>query len=148
MYKTHNKKETDMDEIRKYAPILHTGFAENYTPEQMANFVRLLDERGYSGFSAEGKSSKGPTEDIDGWIDGYMNGVEYACRESEARGLDVWIFDEWGYPTGTAAGKVMAEHPEWRSKALHCAIDMIVEEGQTVSVTAPPHLLAAASLIG
>lgn len=134
-----------MDETRKYAPILHTGFAENYTREQMAQFVRLLDERGYSGFSAEGKSSTGSTTDIDGWVDGYMKGIEYACRESEARGLDVWIFDEWGYPTGTAAGRIMAEHPEWRSKTLHCALDMIVEEGQTVSVTAPPHLLAAAA---
>lgn len=130
---------------RKYAPILHTGFAENYTDEQMKEFVRLVDERGYSGFSAEGKPSAGPTDDIDSWVDGYMHGIGAACRESAARGLDVWIFDEWGYPTGTAAGRTMAGHPEWRSKKLHCAIDMIIEEGQTVSVTAPAHLLSAAA---
>lgn len=130
---------------RKYAPILHTGFAENYTEEQMREFVRLTDERGYSGISVEGKSSVGATGDIDGWVDGYMHGLSCACREAEARGLGVWIFDEWGYPTGTAAGRVMAEHPEWRSKKLHCAVDMIVEEGGTVSVTAPAHLLSAAA---
>ncbi len=134
-----------MEIEKKYAPILHTGFAENYTGAQMKEFVRLVDERGYSGFSAEGKSSVGATDDIDGWVDGYMRGLAAACRESEARGLDVWIFDEWGYPTGTAAGRTMQGHPEWRSKTLHCAIDMIVEEGKTVSVTAPEHLLSAAA---
>ncbi len=134
-----------METERKYAPILHTGFSENYTDAEMKEFARLLDLRGYSGFSAEGKSSSGPVDDVDGWVDGYMNGLRAACRECAARGLDVWIFDEWGYPTGTAAGRTMAGHPEWRSKALHCALDMIVEEGETVTVTAPAHLLSAAA---
>ena len=50
-----------MEDLRRYAPILHTGFAENYTAEQMRQFVTLVRERGYSGFSVEGKSSTGPT---------------------------------------------------------------------------------------
>ncbi len=129
---------------REYAPILHTGFGNTYSEETMKLFVKALDEMGYSGFSAEGKSNR-PTTDIDGWIDGYMKGLEYACAESEKRERDVWIFDEWGYPTGTAAGKTMAGHPEWRSKKLHCAADIIVEEGETVSITAPKNLLAAAA---
>lgn len=129
---------------RKYAPILHTGFGNTYDKKAMELFVASLKELGYSGFSAEGKSNA-PTTDIDGWIDGYMNGLKYACEESERQGTDVWIFDEWGYPTGTAAGKTMAGHPEWRSKKLHCAVDMIVEEGDTVTVTAPKNLLSAAA---
>ncbi len=136
-----------MREDRRYAPILHTGFSENYTEAEMVKFVRLVDERGYSGFSVEGKASSAPVpaDKVDDWIDGYMRGLGCACREAEARGLDVWIFDEWGYPTGTAAGKAMAGRPYLRSKKLHCAIDMIIEEGQTVSFTAPRHLLAAAA---
>ncbi len=134
-----------MESLRKYAPILHTGFAENYTPEQMRQFVTMVKERGYSGFSVEGKSSTGPTTDIDGWVDGYMRGVALACEEAARQGIDVWIFDEWGYPTGTAAGRTMTGHPEWRSKKLHCALDIILEEGETVTMTAPPHLLAAAA---
>ncbi len=136
-----------MREDRRYAPILHTGFSENYTEEQMESFVRLVDERGYSGFSVEGKSASGPVpkDKIGDWIDGYMRGLGYACREAEARGLDVYIFDEWGYPTGTAAGLSMRGRPDLRSKKLHLSLDMIIEEGQTVSVTAPAHLLAAAA---
>lgn len=133
-----------MELKRQYAPILHTGFGETYTEESMREFVRTLDELGYSGFSAEGKSAA-PTADIDGWIEGYMKGLRYACQESEKRDTDVWIFDEWGYPTGTAAGKTMAGHPEWRSKKLHCAFDIIVPKGETVTVTAPKNLLAAAA---
>ncbi len=133
-----------MEIKRKYAPILHTGFGETYDRRAMELFVKRVDELGYAGFSAEGKS-QAPTTDIDGWIDGYMNGLKLACEQSEKRGTDVWIFDEWGYPTGTAAGKTMAGHPEWRSKKLHCAVDMIVEEGQTVSVSVPKNFLAAAA---
>lgn len=133
-----------MELKRKYAPIIHTGFGNTYTKESMELFVKTLDELGYSGFSAEGKSAE-PTTDIDGWINGYMNGIKYACEESEKRGTDVWIFDEWGYPTGTAAGKTMQDHPEWRSKKLHCAADIILEEGETVSITVPKHFLAAAA---
>ena len=77
-----------MEDLRRYAPILHTGFAENYTAEQMRNFVTLVHERGYSGFSVEGKSSTGPTTDIDGWVDGYMRGLALACEEAKKQGLD------------------------------------------------------------
>lgn len=38
-----------------------------------------------------------------------------ACRD---RGLNVWIYDEWGYPSGRAGGLVLEGHPEYESQGL------------------------------
>jgi hypothetical protein len=90
----------------------------------------------------EGKADP-RTRDIDGWLAGFFRGLRYAAEEAEKNGLELWLFDEWGYPTGTAAGKAMAGHTEWRSKKLHIAMDLPLEQGQRVSLEVPPHFLCA-----
>jgi hypothetical protein len=132
-----------MDELRQYAPILHTGYGAHYTEKQMIDFIEWIDKQGYAGFSAEGKSNP-RTNDIDGWVEGFIRGIGYAAAESAKRGLAVWLFDEWGYPTGTAGGKTLEGNPQWRSKKLHLAMDLPLEKGQQVDLPAPPHFLSAA----
>ena len=38
----------------------------------------------------------------------------------EAKAIDykVWLADDWGYPSGMAGGRVVAENPEWEVKGL------------------------------
>ncbi|MBP1995102.1 glycosyl hydrolase [Paenibacillus eucommiae] len=38
------------------------------------------------------------------------------CRELD---LDVWLYDEDPFPSGTASGRVIADYPEYRARALH-----------------------------
>lgn len=131
---------------RPFAPILHTGFANNYEKDEVERFVAWADKAGYGGISVEGKTDAPvPKKKIGEWIDGYMRGLSYAADALEARGMSLWIFDEWGYPTGTAAGLSMKNHPEYRSKKLHLAIDVTLSLGESVSFTAPAHLLSAAA---
>ncbi|MBQ7063617.1 MAG: hypothetical protein IJM90_01815 [Firmicutes bacterium] len=133
-----------MSRINRYAPIVHTGFANTYTDEQMHAFIKWCAEMGYSGFSAEGKAYP-PTNDIEGWAAGFMHGLHTAAREAEEAGLDVWIFDEWGYPSGTAAGKTLEGHPEYRCKSLYLAADYFLQEGESVSISVPAHFVAASA---
>ncbi|GHV50505.1 hypothetical protein AGMMS49579_04210 [Spirochaetia bacterium] len=133
-----------MDDLRKYAPVLHTGFGDNYTEAQMNAFIEWCYDRGFSGFSAEGKSNP-RTNDIDGWVQGFIRGLAYAAAACEKKGMDLWIFDEWGYPTGTAGGKTLENNTRWRSKKLHLAMDIPLEQGQEVELSAPAHFLAAAA---
>ena len=130
------------ESIRKYAPILHTGFANVYNKEQMDEFNRWVAERGFAGYSIQGRSLE-PTNDIEGWLKGFLNSLSFAAEGAKEKGLEIWIFDEWGYPTGTAGGNTMKGKPHWRSKKLNLAVDMPLEQGQTVEFTAPPHFLAA-----
>jgi hypothetical protein len=132
-----------MDKLRQYAPILHTGYGAHYTEENMRDFIEWIDAQFYSGFSAEGKSNP-RTNDIDGWAEGFIRGIAYAAAESAKRGLDVWLFDEWGFPTGTAGGKTLEANPRWRSKKLHLAMDLPLEKGQQVDLPVPARFLSAA----
>ncbi len=46
-----------------------------------------------------------------------------AIDEAKKRNLEVWIFDEWMYPSGIAGGKVVAENPDF---AVHVVEDRSV----------------------
>ena len=41
-------------------------------------------------------------------------------REYIARGMHTWLYDEKGYPSGTAGGYVTEMHPEYIAKGLYC----------------------------
>lgn len=42
------------------------------------------------------------------------------CRAYAEKGLRVWIYDEKGYPSGTAGGAVLEKHPEFEAVGLVC----------------------------
>jgi hypothetical protein len=54
--------------------------------------------------------------------------LSIAIDEAKKRNLEVWIFDEWMYPSGIAGGKVVAENADF---AVH------VIEDRAVAVTGP-----------
>lgn len=57
--------------------------------------------------------------------------VEYACEEAKKHGLEVWLYDEYPYPSGMSGGEVLLEHPEAEHKVLkHKTI--YADGGQTV----------------
>lgn len=42
----------------------------------------------------------------------------YAIKEGKARGMLCWIYDEGGWPSGSACGKVIEDHPEYAQQSL------------------------------
>jgi hypothetical protein len=85
------------------APLLWT---QGQPAETIRAVVREIAESGNTGFVWESR----PHPDYLGpkwWAD-----LKVAVDEARLRGLDVWIFDEWMYPSGIAGGKVIAENPE------------------------------------
>lgn len=116
---------------KKYAPIIHTALMEKYPDGLVEDYVRYCVDMGYSGISLEGKSAE-PTENIDGWISDYIENVERIINAARDNCIDVWLFDEWGYPSGTAAGKVIAENGNYRSKQLRVVCDVVLNDGESV----------------
>ena len=51
----------------------------------------------------------------------YFAQYEYAIRAAAARGMHCWLYDEGGWPSGGACGKVLAAHPETNKQLLHHA---------------------------
>ena len=48
----------------------------------------------------------------------YFELCAYATREAKKLGMNCWIYDEGGWPSGSACGKVMKEHPEFGRETL------------------------------
>lgn len=38
--------------------------------------------------------------------------VKFACERAKEYGLEVWLYDEYPYPSGVAGGEVLLEHPD------------------------------------
>ncbi len=44
----------------------------------------------------------------------------YAIEKGKALGMNCWIYDEGGWPSGGACGKVLKDHPEYARQTLEC----------------------------
>ena len=44
----------------------------------------------------------------------------YAIEKGKSLGMNCWIYDEGGWPSGGACGKVMKDHPEYARQTLEC----------------------------
>ena len=48
----------------------------------------------------------------------YIDLVYYAFERAEARGMYTWLYNEGGFPSGMACGKIRQEHPELAMKLI------------------------------
>ncbi|MBE7035222.1 MAG: hypothetical protein E7402_03740 [Ruminococcaceae bacterium] len=95
---------------RRYAiyPILHGNSFEKET-------IETLDRRGFAGVVGNVPYTKDFPNDQPAW-DKAINGF----REYIDKGMHAWIYDEDGYPSGSARGHVTETHPEFIAQGLYC----------------------------
>lgn len=65
-----------------------------------------------------------------------------AVGRARAAGMSLWLYDERGYPSGTAGGLVLKDHPEWQARGL--LIADAFSQGGPVHLQAPPGALVSA----
>ncbi len=132
-----------MNKKNRFAPVLHTGFFEKYNDGIVERYVKYCADMGYSGISLEGKSWA-PQRDVDAWIESYRDNVKKITDAAQREGIDVWLFDEWGYPTGTAAGKVISESRGYASKYMHIILNTVIAPGETFVMPVNGRFICAA----
>lgn len=52
------------------------------------------------------------------------------CEKAKAKGMDLWLYDECGYPSGNAGDLVIKENPNWEAMAIYMK-DTVVSGGNT-----------------
>ena len=107
---------------RGQPPLVPLVFVHGEDEATTRQVIREVAEGGNTGFVWESR----PHPDYLGpkwWSD-----LAIAIDEAKKRNLEVWIFDEWMYPSGIAGGKVVAENPDF---AVH-----VIEDSSMV-VTGP-----------
>jgi hypothetical protein len=107
-------------------------WTQGQPPETIRKVVHEVADGGNTGFVWESR----PHPDYLGpqwWSD-----LRVAVDEAKKLGLDVWIFDEWMYPSGIAAGRIVKNNPEF---ANHVVVDrsIVVQGPATVDLAKLPN---------
>lgn len=66
-----------------------------------------------------------------------------AVGQAKKAGMSLWLYDERGYPSGTAGGITLRDHPEWEARGLLVAEAEI--SGGRVELALPPGELVLAA---
>jgi hypothetical protein len=90
-------------------PIIHGGISQ---PESN---IERIDSGNYAGVVANVPYGKDYPEDAAEW-----KATEDGFRKYIERNMKLWIYDEKGYPSGSAGGVVLDRNPEYESVGLVC----------------------------
>ena len=103
---------------------------------QQNKLLRKLADQGFGGFVVN-VAFQGYMEDETKWP-AFQRGV----RMAKASGMSLWLYDEYGYPSGSAGGLTLRGHPEWAARGLLVAETNVC--GGSVSLPVPPGRLVSA----
>lgn len=122
------------------ARILRILHKQQDQPEAQDKVLRQLAGQGFGGFAGN-VSFDGYVDDETKWP-AFLRGV----RLAKAAGLSLWLYDECGYPSGSARDLTLKGHPEWAARGLLIA-ETNVCGGAAVSLALPPGTLVLAAAL-
>jgi len=118
------------------ARILRILHKQQDQPEAQDKVLRQLADQGFGGFAGN-VAFDGYVDDETKWP-AFLRGVHMAHDS----GMALWLYDECGYPSGSARDLTLQGHPEWAARGL-----LIAETntfGGAVSLRLPPGKLVRA----
>ena len=122
-----------------YRPMMFWVWNGEITRERIDRDIAEMAEKGCGGFFIHPMGENFRLRDFlrgqspPYLSDEYLELVRYAVERASAAGLYAWLYDEGGWPSGTAQGHVVAGHPELRGKVLVAAVGPQRPEGEFVA---------------
>ena len=110
---------------------------EKRVSDELTNLVA----HGVGGIAVNVCHQNGYLDNDEGW-NRFLAGLEIAIR----MGLRIWLYDEAGYPSGSAGGILTQEHPELEATGLYRIVHKQV--GATFSVPLPNPKARVFSIFG
>lgn len=105
-------------------------------PKAQDGLITSLISQGFGGMACN-VSFHGYVESEPKW-QSFVSGV----KKAKEAGMSLWLYDERGYPSGTAGGITLRGHPEWEARGL--LIAEATSEGGRVDIELPPGKLRMA----
>ena len=81
---------------------------------EIARQVREMESQGIRGFFIHPRQGLSVPYLSEEWF----RKVGIAVEEAKKHGLEVWLYDEYPYPSGVSGGQVLLDHPEFEAKSL------------------------------
>ncbi len=119
--------------------ILKIIHAQPDQPEAQDTMLRSLAAQGFGGFAGN-VAFNGYVDDETTWP-AFLRGV----RMAKAAGMSLWLYDECGYPSGSARDLTLRGHPEWAARGLLIAETNVI--GGAVALALPPGRLVLAAAL-
>ena len=94
----------------EFHPLLCWLWIGDLTKEQIAEQIAEMKKEGFHEFLIY----PGFGMMVPYLSDAYFELVGHAVGRAAAEGMKVWLYDEYNWPSGVAAGRVIREHPEYR----------------------------------
>ena len=79
-------------------------------PADVSAKVEALHQRGVRSLAVYARSGL----DYEYMGEDWLKTVERFCEETFRRGMKVWLYDEYNWPSGTCKGRVPRENDQWR----------------------------------
>lgn len=124
-----------------YSWVFNGKLSHEETDKQLAEMNRLGIKAMYViPEPKEFRPDTMPTELEPGYLtEEYFEEYIYALKQAEKLGMICWLYDEGGWPSGSACGKVVAQYPETRMQGVRIR-NFPVNEGETYKVQNPDTL--------
>ncbi len=100
--------------------------------ETIVEQIREMKRKGIQGFMIHPRQGMG----VPYMSREYFDRVSLAVETAGKNGMEVWLYDEYPYPSGICGGEVVLDHPEFLSKRLEKKVE-IVQGGKEVKLYAP-----------
>jgi len=81
-------------------------------PSGQDSLIEVTLQNGWGGFALNVPFSNYLTDEG-------MKATRRFCEKAKARGMDLWLYDEKGYPSGNAGDLVIKEDPTWESMGIY-----------------------------
>ena len=94
--------------------------------------LRDLMLAGFGGMGCNVTFSTNYLDSADDW-----DTLRYVVKGARAAGMALWLYDENGYPSGTARDKTLRGHPEWQARGVLIAVTNVAA-GAHVELALPP----------
>jgi hypothetical protein len=128
-------REAFIDPPSEFRPLIITHAKAVQDP----SVLDWLDERRAGGTVLDVGVRPRKAMDGEHWLErrymddpGLFEGLRQTMGELKKRGRQIWIYDELGYPSGSAGGRVLEGHPEYQAWAVSCRT--FISENGSISV--------------
>jgi len=144
---------------REFDPAVFKAPPAKYRGHAMWNFnLATLNEKdivsgiqemarlNYGGFFIEAGGRPQPGQGVAFLSDEYFRFYKLAIEEAKKQGLEMVLYDDYAFPTGTVGGQMPANHPEYVAKNLNMA-EKDVSGPASVEVAVPEGIFMGAVMM-
>lgn len=97
-------------------PTVFWGWNGDVREEEMIRQLTDFREKGIGGVFVHARAGLKIGYMSDKWLALFLS----AAKTCEKLGMDLWIYDEDGWPSGFAGGKVLAVSDEYKARCINC----------------------------